>query len=35
MVSHTAIFGPKKSRPQYISAQKIYFDALDKLEIAR
>jgi hypothetical protein len=30
-------FGPKKSRPQDISAQKIstLFDALDKREIAR
>jgi hypothetical protein len=30
-------FGPKKNRPQYISAQKILalFDALDEREIAR
>jgi hypothetical protein len=30
-------FGPKKSRPQYILAQKIstLFDALDEREIAR
>jgi hypothetical protein len=30
-------FGPKKSRPQYISALKIstLFDALDEREIAR
>jgi hypothetical protein len=30
-------FGPKKSRPRYISAQKIstLFDALDEREIAR
>ena len=29
-------FGPKKSRPQYISAQKIstLFDALDERDIA-
>ena len=31
------MFGPKKSRPQYISAQKIstLFEALDEREIAR
>jgi hypothetical protein len=30
-------FGPKKSRPRYISAQNIstLFDALDEREIAR